>query len=62
MILLVFSYTDTMPQSAQHSDPEVMMREIVTQYETYGDIGQNTRIWAAYDYAKKSHKGVMRKS
>jgi GTP pyrophosphokinase len=38
------------------------MQDIVKQYQSYGEEGEVVTIQSAYDYAKKAHTGVLRKS
>jgi hypothetical protein len=38
------------------------MQDIVRHYEVYGDKREVVEIWAAYEYAEKTHEGVLRKS
>ncbi len=51
-----------MPQSVQHIDPEAIMRDVLIHYRTYGDPQEAPKIWSAYEYAKKTHEGIVRKS
>lgn len=51
-----------MPQTPVHIDNEVMIKDILQRYETYGEGGEAAKIQAAYDYAQKAHAGIFRKS
>lgn len=57
-----FWYTASMPLSAQYIDVSESMRDILQKYESYGAREEVKRIQSAYEYAKKSHQGVLRKS
>lgn len=43
------------------ADTDILIQEIITQYQKYGDW-DSAMITRAYEFAKESHKGVVRKS
>lgn len=51
-----------MPHTTQHIDAQATMKDILSRYEKYGDITALPQIQSAYEYAKKAHEGILRKS
>lgn len=62
MILSVYAYNSCMPQTQVPIDCDTIMRDVLVRYQSYGDKNEIERIQSAYDFAKKAHIGVLRKS
>jgi GTP pyrophosphokinase len=62
LIFGIFYYTIFMPHATQHIDAKTMMEDILGRYEKYGDVAALPQIRSAYEYAKKAHEGILRKS
>lgn len=55
-------YNPFMTPATSHIDTDALMSEILRQYESYGVASDAPKINNAYEFAKKAHTGVLRKS